>query len=145
VIAWLLTGIFYVGLLFATDEWRRLIPTTWSVFPDAWDAFVAYLRFTIPASSGYNGLQQLAYFGVVFLLSPFMLATGAAMSPAIAAQFPRYPALFGGHQGARSLHFLSLLAFAAFTVVHTIMVIAHGLPKGLAKIVLGTDAGRTTR
>jgi methionine sulfoxide reductase catalytic subunit len=145
VIAWLLTGIFYVGLLFATDEWRRLIPTTWSVFPDAWDAFVAYLRFTIPASSGYNGLQQLAYFGVVFLLSPFMLATGAAMSPAIEAQFPRYPALFGGHQRARSLHFLSLLAFAAFTVVHTMMVVAHGLPKGLDEIVLGADAGRHTR
>ena len=137
VLGWWLTGIVYVVLLFATNEWRRLVPTTWSVFPDAWDAFVAYLHLTISPEIHYNALQQLTYFAVVFLLAPFMLATGAAMSPAIAAQFPRYIALFGGRQRARSLHFLSLLAFAGFTVVHTAMVIAHGLPREWSKIVLG--------
>jgi methionine sulfoxide reductase catalytic subunit len=32
---WLLTGIVYVILLFATGEWRRLVPTSWDVFPRA--------------------------------------------------------------------------------------------------------------
>lgn len=142
VVAWLLTGAVYVVLLFAAGEWRRLVPTSWSVFPNAWHSLLDYLQFRLPPGVGYNGLQQLSYFGVVFLLAPFMLATGAAMSPAVAAQFPRYIALFGGRQSARSLHFLSLIAFAAFTVVHTAMVIAHGLPEEWAKIVLGTEAGQ---
>ena len=30
---WLLTGLVYVVLLFGTGEWRRLIPTSWDVFP----------------------------------------------------------------------------------------------------------------
>ena len=72
----------------------------------------------------YNALQQLAYFAVVFLLAPFQIATGAAMSPSIIARFPRYARLFGGKQAARTLHFLGLCAFAAFVVVHTVMVLA---------------------
>jgi DMSO/TMAO reductase YedYZ molybdopterin-dependent catalytic subunit/thiosulfate reductase cytochrome b subunit len=145
VLAWILTGTLYVVLLFATDEWRRLIPTSWSVFPDAWDTLLVYLHFNVPEQIVYNPLQQLSYFAVVFLLSPFMLLTGAAMSPAIAAQFPWYIRLFGGRQNARSLHFLSLLAFAAFTIVHTAMVIVHDLPEGWAKIVLGSRFANHTR
>jgi sulfoxide reductase catalytic subunit YedY len=140
VICWILTGVVYVALLFATDEWRRLVPTSWSVIPDAWDVLVTYLHLDVPPVSGYNALQTLAYAGVIFLLSPFMLLTGAAMSPAIAAQFPGYLRLFGGRQSARSLHFLSLIAFAAFTLVHTILVIVHDLPEGCAKIVLGEES-----
>jgi methionine sulfoxide reductase catalytic subunit len=145
VLAWILTGLVYVVLLFAADEWRRLIPTSWSVFPDAWDTLLVYLHLNVPAQTDYNPLQQLSYAAVVFLLSPFMLLTGAAMSPAIAARFPAYIRLFGGRQSARSLHFLSLLAFAAFTVVHTAMVIVHDLPEGWAKIVLGNQYANHTR
>jgi hypothetical protein len=32
---WLLTGVTYIVLLFATGEWSRLIPTSWDVFPRA--------------------------------------------------------------------------------------------------------------
>jgi DMSO/TMAO reductase YedYZ molybdopterin-dependent catalytic subunit len=59
------------------------------------------------------------------------------MSPAILARFPRYVWLFGGRQRARSLHFLGLCAFAAFIVVHTVMVIIGGLPRLWTVIVLG--------
>ena len=30
---WILTGLVYVALLFATGEWRRLVPTSWSIVP----------------------------------------------------------------------------------------------------------------
>ena len=33
--AWLLTGLVYVVMLFATPEWRRLIPASWQIVPDA--------------------------------------------------------------------------------------------------------------
>ncbi|HZU75849.1 MAG TPA: cytochrome b/b6 domain-containing protein, partial [Dehalococcoidia bacterium] len=132
--AWVLTGLIYVILLFATDEWRRLIPTSWTIFPHAWDALRTYLSFGLPPGIPYNALQQLSYAAVVFLLAPLSIVTGAAMSPAVAARFPWYPRLFHGRQAARSLHFLALLGFVAFTIIHTIMVLIHGLPDEWAKI-----------
>ena len=35
IIFWVLNGVAYVVLLFATGEWTRLIPTSWSIFPAA--------------------------------------------------------------------------------------------------------------
>lgn len=146
VAAWILAGLVYVVLLFTMDEWRRLIPTTWHVFPDAAHALRTYLSFHLPPPEPghpYNALQQLTYTAVVFLLAPLSIATGAAMSPAVAARLPWYTRIFGGRQAARSLHFLSLLVFIAFTIGHTIMVVAHGLPEEWGKIVLGVQQGHT--
>ncbi len=42
-IFWLLNGLTYIVLLFGTGEWRRLIPTSWSVFPEAVHAASTYL------------------------------------------------------------------------------------------------------
>ena len=103
--AWLLTGLVYVVMLFVTPEWRRLIPTSWQIVPDAWHAMLRYLSLHVVETPGaYNALQQLSYAAVIFLLAPFSIATGIAMSPAVAARFPWYIKLFHGRQGARSLH-----------------------------------------
>ena len=85
----------------------------------------------------YDPLQQLAYFAVVFLLAPLLILTGPGMSPALEAQFPWYARLFGGRQGARSLHFLGLLAFIAFTVEHMVLVVATGFSRA-GRMILGT-------
>lgn len=137
---WLLTGIVYVLLLFVTGEWQRLIPASWSIVPDALQTFAAYVTLQLPPASAfhpYDPLQQLAYAAVVFLLGPFMIATAAAQSPAIEAQFPWYPKIFGGRQRARSLHFLGLLAFVVFILIHTALIIVTGLGRNLGDIVLG--------
>ena len=135
---WLLTGLSYVALLFVTPEWRRLIPTSWQIFPGAWHAMLSYLSFHIVETPGaYNALQQLSYAGVVFLLAPFSIATGLAMSPAIAARFPWYIRIFHGRQSARSLHFLALCMFILFFIVHVATVALHGFRTELAMIVLG--------
>src|SRR5947209_1102697 len=142
VIFWVLNGIIYVILLFATGEWSRLIPTSWSIVPRAWDTFLTYFTFHIPPTSHfqpYDPLQQLAYAGVVFLLGPFMLLTGAAMSPAIEGNFPWYVKLFGGKQSARSLHFLSLVAFILFIIVHTALVLIVHFQDNIRNIVLGSE------
>jgi DMSO/TMAO reductase YedYZ molybdopterin-dependent catalytic subunit len=47
--------------------------------------------------------------------------------------------MFGGKQGARSLHFLGLVAFFLFVVLHTVMVVIHGFPKEMGVILLGSD------
>ena len=115
-----------------------LIPTSWQIVPDAGRALLSYLTLHIVETPGsYNALQQLSYAAVVFLLAPFSIATGIAMSPAIAARFPWYIKIFHGRQGARSLHFLALCAFIVFFIGHVALVALHGFRKGLAMIVLG--------
>jgi DMSO/TMAO reductase YedYZ molybdopterin-dependent catalytic subunit/thiosulfate reductase cytochrome b subunit len=141
VIGWLVTGLIYVLALATSDQWRRLVPTSWAILPQAAEAAMAYLRLDIPgAGNPYNALQQLTYFALVFVLTPLQISTGLAMSPALAGRFPWFPRLFGGRQAARSLHFLGLLAFVAFTVHHVALVIAHGVGDGLAAIALGIEA-----
>lgn len=140
VTGWLLGGIVYLATIFLTPEWRRLVPTSWSIVPAAWGAFVTYASLSVPASSdGYNALQQLTYFLLIFGLAPLQIFSGLAMSPALAARLPRLSRLFGGRQAARSVHFLGLLAFVLFFVVHVALVIAHGFGAGMEKIVLGSE------
>ena len=141
IIFWVLNGVIYVVLLFATGEWSRLIPTSWSIIPDAWHTLLTYLSFHIPPASDfhpYDPLQQLAYAGVVFILGPFMILTGAAMSPSIEGRFPWFVKIFGGKQAARSLHFLSLIAFLLFIIVHTALVLIVHFQDNIRNIVLGT-------
>ena len=54
---WMLNGLVYVVLLFATGAWRRLVPTTWQILPDAWDSLLTYLT-TCP--SGPAGTSTCA-------------------------------------------------------------------------------------
>jgi DMSO/TMAO reductase YedYZ molybdopterin-dependent catalytic subunit/thiosulfate reductase cytochrome b subunit len=135
---WLLTGVLYVVMLCVTPEWRRLIPTSWAIIPGAAHALLTYLSFHLVVTPGhYNPLEQLAYFSVVFLLSPLAIATGLAMSPSIAARHPWYIRIFHGRQAARSIHFLCLCAYLAFFAVHLTMVILHGEIAEMGLIVLG--------
>jgi methionine sulfoxide reductase catalytic subunit len=145
VIFWILNGVVYVSVLFADDEWRRLIPTSWSVVPEAARDAWSYLRLTLPPDGHpYNALQQLTYTAVIFVVAPLLIATGAAMSPAVAARFPWYLRIFGGRQRARSLHFLSLVAMVLFTIVHVTLVVVDDFPRNMAWIVHGTNAMATT-
>lgn len=137
---WVLNGLVYVVMLFTTGEWQRLVPTSWDIIPKSWDTLVAYMTLNLPAPAAFDPfdpLQKLSYFAVIFLLAPFLILTGAAQSPAIDAQFPGYVRLFGGRQTARSLHFLGLVAFVLFTIVHTFMVAINGLGDNLDNIIFG--------
>lgn len=137
---WVLNGLAYVVLLFATGEWRRLIPTSWSIFPAAWQSLLTYLSLGQPGPNAplpFDPLQQLTYAAVIFLLGPFLILTGAAQSPGIEARFPRYARLFGGRQSARSLHFLGLLAFVVFIIGHTFLVVYTGFARNMGDIILG--------
>jgi DMSO/TMAO reductase YedYZ molybdopterin-dependent catalytic subunit/thiosulfate reductase cytochrome b subunit len=138
---WIANGAVYVAMLFASGYWRTLVPTHWSLFPQAVHDVGTYLQFHFPPlvpGSRFNAVQQLSYFAVVFLLAPLQIATGAAMSPAVVGRFPRYVKLFGGRQAARSLHFVGMVAFGVFVVVHVAMVVIHGLGHEFAAMMLGS-------
>ena len=142
---WILTGAVYVALVFATGYWHYLVPTHWSIVPDSIRAIGTYLHFQIPdkiPGQPFEAAQKLTYFLLIFVLAPLQILSGAAMSPAVIARFPRYARLFGGKQGARSWHFIGLCLFAAFTALHTFMVIVHNVPKEFVDIVLAGHGGR---
>ena len=135
---WILNGAIYYILLFTGDEWHRIVPTSLAIIPQAFNDMLSYLSFQFPvAGHPYNAIQQLTYFFVVFILGPFMIAAGAAMSPAIAARFPWYTHLFRGRQTARSLHFLGMISFVLFIVIHLVMVTTERFSENMGNIMLG--------
>lgn len=140
VMLWVLNGLIYVVLLFATGLWRRLIPTSWSIVPEAWDTLKIYLSFKVPSIEHfqpYDALQMLGYSFVVFILAPFMMLTGVAMSPAIRSRYPWYVKMWGGHQGARSLHFLAMVLMTGFIVMHVGLVLLVHPKYNFVHIVFG--------
>jgi thiosulfate reductase cytochrome b subunit len=140
----LLNGIVFYVLLFSTGQWRRLVPTTWSVFPNALSVLIQYLSLQWPTEHGwvaYNGLQQLAYFVTVFVAAPLALATGLGMSPALSTRFKRVSKVLS-IQTARSLHFLVLVWFLVFIVLHVTLVFTTGLLRNLNHMyALRDDSG----
>jgi len=85
----------------------------------------------------YNVLQKIAYTGVIFGLGPLIVLTGLSMSPMVDAAFPILPALFGGRQAARTIHFVACFAFIGFVVVHLTMVAVTGLWNNLRSMLTG--------
>jgi DMSO/TMAO reductase YedYZ molybdopterin-dependent catalytic subunit/thiosulfate reductase cytochrome b subunit len=139
----ILTGILFAILLFTTEQWRRIVPASWRVVEQAWNTWVYYATFHLPPEPngfyGYNALQQIAYFAVVFVFGPVAILTGLAMSPAVVNRFPAYARIFGGRQSARSIHFLNMLGFLSFLIVHVTLVVMTGFARNMNHIVMGTD------
>src|SRR5215467_5371873 len=99
-----------------------------------------HLRFRHPtgtAASRYNVLQKVSYLSVIFGLAPLIVATGLAMSPSMDALIPWLPGLFGGRQGARTVHFLACFAFVGFVAGHLFMVAVTGLWNNVRSMVTG--------
>src|SRR5579875_121625 len=148
VLFWVGNGLVFVILLCLTPQWRRLVPSSWEIVPQAWAVFVHYATFHMPAEPDgfyrYNALQQLSYFAVVFILAPGAMLTGPSMSPALTARSSWYPKLPGNRQVGRSLHFLIMCAFVGFAAAHVAMVAATGFARNLNHIILGTDNAAPT-
>jgi sulfoxide reductase catalytic subunit YedY len=100
---------------------------------------VQYLSLNWPADPGwvaYNGLQLMAYFITVFVAAPLALITGLGMSPALSTRFKRISRMFS-IQTAGSLHFLVLVWFLIFIVLHVTFVFTTGLLVNLNHIYAG--------
>lgn len=145
-VLWLLNGIVFLVLLFATGQWARIVPTSWDVIPNAISTAIQYLSLDWPTEHGwtsYNALQLLAYFVTVFIAAPLALVTGLGMSPALSTRFKRISRGFS-IQLARSLHFLVLCWYVMFVVVHVALVFATGALRNLNHMYAGNDTGSWT-
>ena len=139
---WLINGFVYVALLFGTGQWRRIVPTSWSIFPEAWESAKIYMGLQIPSIEHfqpYDALQKLMYFTVVFIVAPLMIATGPIMSPTFAGRFPEYVKLFRNRQTARSIHFLGMAFYCVFVVIHVTLVFIVHPRYNIAHMMLGEN------
>lgn len=138
---WLVNGLVFYILLFSTGQWRRVVPTSWDIFPNSLSVGIQYLSLDWPTDNGwvaYNGLQLLCYFITVFVAAPLALITGLGMSPALSTRFKRISRVFS-IQFARSLHFLVLVWFLLFILIHVTLVFTTGLLRNLNHIYGGSD------
>ena len=139
--AWLFTAnaIAYLAYFFASGAWRERLFSPRRDARNAWHTVLHDLRLrrAAPAPVGlYNGVQRLAYTGVL-ALAPLLVASGLAMYKPV--QLPRLTALLGGYDVARAIHLLVLAALAAFLVVHVVQAVLH--PRTLVDMTIG-GAGR---
>jgi methionine sulfoxide reductase catalytic subunit len=138
---WVLNGLLFYVLLFYTDQWRRLVPTTWGVFPAALSTAIQYASLNFPVDHSwtrYNGLQQLSYFATVFIAAPLSILTGLMQSPAISNKLGWFGRVFN-RQAMRSVHFLSFGWFVLFILMHGIMVFVTGLRQNTNHMFGGVD------
>ncbi|MBX9471362.1 cytochrome b/b6 domain-containing protein [Microcella sp.] len=145
VALWIATGLVYVALLLVTGHWARIVPTEWSVVPNAISAGVQYLSLNWPAHTSwayYNSLQVLFYGATVFVAAPLALATGLRLSPVWPEKWMRTRGALSD-AWARQTHSLVLWFYLAFTVVHVGLVLLTGARRNLNAMYLGIDDGES--
>jgi thiosulfate reductase cytochrome b subunit len=139
--AWLLVASGGAYALFAAVSghgWRNLLPGREGLNPAAlWADIRAHLaRRPVRPGPPYNVLQRWAY-TLVLAAVPVMVLSGLAMSPYVTAGYPWVIDLFGGHQTARSVHFLAFSLIAVFFVVHAVMVLRTGALRQVQAMTVG--------
>ena len=125
--------------LWSRHIWRDLVPS-WSAIAHIGSTVLDHLRLRFPhgeEARRYNALQQLTYLAVIWVMFPLLILAGLAMSPFLDAMFPWLPSLFGGRQGARTVHFLLAFGLVLFVVVHLAMVLLSGAWNNLRSMVTG--------
>ena len=140
--AWIVvaTGLWYViSGLFSGHFRRNLLPSGADLSPRALSkVLVSHLRFKLVGNDHtYNPLQRIAYLGVIFAAFPLMIWTGLAMSPAVTSAFPFLVNVLGGHQSARTVHFLDTLFLVLFLLLHILMVYLAGFRARMRGMITG--------
>lgn len=142
--AWLAVaaGLFYLLHGFFSGHFRRnLAPASSDLSLESLGtSIIRHLRFERPGPEeawSYNVLQRLSYLLVIFVLFPLMIWTGLAMSFGFTSAFPLTAKLLGGHQTARSLHFLVTIVLVLFLLVHVVMVFVAGFRSRMRAMITG--------
>lgn len=147
--AWLfvVNGLVYLAAGFYRRHFRRDLVPSRSQLRHIGASLRDHLRLRFPEGAEarhYNVLQQLAYLAVIFVLLPLMVLAGLSLSPALDAAFPWLPALFGGRQSARTVHFVVANLLVLFVAAHVLMVLLSGAWNNLRGMITGWYAVNTS-
>jgi thiosulfate reductase cytochrome b subunit len=153
--AWILvlTGLTYIVGSFITQHFRKdLLPAKADL---RWNRMVGValehlaakrkrdsaqpqdLARPDAATSTYNVVQRLTYLAVVFGLFPAFLWTGLGMSFGMTSVFPILATALGGHQSARTLHFVCVVLLLLFVMVHILMIYLAGFWRSVRAMITG--------
>src|SRR5215475_9451952 len=142
--AWMLvlTGVVYVAAGFLTQHLRDdLLPATtdlrMSHVMRVISEHVRWQRRGTNDAASYNVVQRLTYLVVVFVLFPAIIWTGLAMSFGVTSVFPMLATALGGHQSARTLHFVCVVLLLFFVVVHILMIYLAGFWRSVRAMITG--------
>ena len=154
--AWILvlTGLTYTAGSFITQHFRKdLLPAKadlrWNRMlgvaldhlawkrPDAREAQARQGAASTDAASTYNVVQRLTYLAVVFGLFPAFLWTGLGMSFGMTSVFPILATALGGHQSARTLHFVCVVLLLLFVMAHILMIYLAGFWRTVRAMITG--------
>lgn len=119
-----INGCIYVGYTLFSGEWRHLVPNRNSL-REAWQVVLhdLHLSKVEPPRRKFNGAQQFAYTGVVFM-GAGSLITGLAIYKPV--QLAWLTGLLGGYTWARWEHFWLTIGYVLFFVIHISQVIRAG-------------------
>lgn len=131
---WLLAlnGLVYLTLgVFSGRFARKFFPLRLSA---VWSDLRAALRGRLSHADPrhYNGLQRMAYLGVVLDLL-LLVVSGLVLWKSV--QFPLLRELMGGYEMARRIHFFAMATLVAFVAGHLLMVAL--VPRSLFAMVRG--------
>ncbi|MEO5921114.1 MAG: hypothetical protein ABIQ01_08220 [Pseudolysinimonas sp.] len=138
---WALNGVVYLVLLIASGQWKRLVPASWDIVPNAISAGLQYVSLDWPQHHGwthYNALQLVLYGFTVFVAGPLAVIVGLRLSPIWPARLAR-PTGVLGDRFARTVHWATAVYFIAFTVVHVALVLLTGALANLNHMYAGRD------
>lgn len=120
-----LNGLGYLIYLLFTGQWRTIAPTP-SNFKDAFKVIAHELKLRKnppPQEEKYNAAQKLAYMGALFM-GAGTLVTGIAIYKPV--QLGWLTKTLGGYPMARLEHFILMIGFVLFFIIHIIQVIRAG-------------------
>ena len=142
--AWILvlTGLTYLIAGFVTRNFRNnLWPAKedleWNRIARVTSEHLRWKRTREDEAWTYNVVQRLVYLGVVFALFPAIVWTGLAMSFGITSVFPILATALGGHQSARTLHFVFVSLLLVFLIVHIAMLFLVGFKSHVRAMITG--------
>ena len=142
--AWglVLAGLAYVIGGFMTRHFAKdLLPVRgelrWHRIKDVLSDHLHWKRGRANESRTYNVVQKLTYLGVVFVLFPGIIWTGLAMSFGVTSVFPFLATALGGHQSARTLHFVFVALLVLFLAVHMAMLVLVGFREHVRAMITG--------
>ena len=140
--AWLLVinGVFFTAYALISRHVTRDLAPTGKDLRGIGNAVRDHLALRYPKgddAKGYNVLQKLAYIVILFMVAPLIVLTGLTMSPTIDTAFPWLLTIFGGRQGARTIHFIACFLFVGFIVIHVVQVMLTGFFNNMRAMVTG--------
>lgn len=123
--AFVVNGIVYLLYMLITGEWRTIAPNL-KTFSEAVEVTLYELKLkkTHPPVVGkFNAAQKLAYSGAILMGAGSVLTGLAIYKPVTLGALTN---LLGGYEAARLEHFILMIGFILFFIVHITQVIRAG-------------------